>query len=113
YVYRLLDTELMGEPQPSLADLLRFADLFGFNGLNITFPYKQEILPLLDELSPAAREVGAVNTVVLRKRRRFGHNTDVWGFRESFRRSMDRAERRQVLLLGAGGAGAAVAHALL
>ncbi|MCT7377229.1 shikimate dehydrogenase [Chelativorans salis] len=113
YIYRLLDTELMGEPQPSLADLLTFAEHLGFSGFNVTFPYKQEILPLLDELSPAAREVNSVNTVVLRNGRRFGHNTDVWGFRESFRRGMDGVERDQVLLLGAGGAGAAVGHALL
>lgn len=113
YIYRLLDTELMGEPRPSLSDLLRFAEYLGFSGLNVTFPYKRDILPLLSELSPAAREVGSANTVVFRGGRRFGHNTDTWGFRESFRRSMDGAARRQVLLLGAGGAGAAVAHALL
>jgi len=113
YVYRLLDTDQMREPQPSLADLLRFAECFGFSGLNVTFPYKQEILPLLDELSPAASEVGSVNTVIFRDGRRIGDNTDVWGFRESFRRSMSEAPRRRVLLLGAGGAGAAVAHALL
>lgn len=113
YVYRLLDTDLMREPRPTLADLLRFAECFGFAGLNITYPYKQEILPLLDELSPAASEVGSVNTVLFRNGHRIGHNTDVWGFRESFRRSMGEAPRRRVLLLGAGGAGAAVAHALL
>ena len=113
YIYRLLDAELMGEPEPPLPDLLRFAEYFGFTGFNVTFPFKQEILPLLDELSPAAREVGSVNTVVLGNGRRFGHNTDVWGFRESFRRDLARAARDHVLLLGAGGAGAAVAHALL
>jgi shikimate dehydrogenase len=113
YVYRLLDTDLMGQPRPSLPDLLRFAEYLGFTGFNVTFPYKQEILPLLDELSPAAREVDSVNTVVLRNGRRFGHNTDVWGFRESFCRGMSDAPCNQVLLLGAGGAGAAVAYALL
>jgi shikimate dehydrogenase len=113
YIYRLLDADLMSEPGPSLPDLLRFAEHLGFSGLNITFPFKQEILPLLTQLSPAAREVGSVNTVVLRNERRFGHNTDVWGFRESFRRDMAGAARACVLLLGAGGAGAAVAHALL
>jgi len=113
FVYRLLDADLMGTPPPTLPDLLRFAQYLGFSGLNVTFPYKQEILPLLDELSPAAREVGSVNTVVFRNGRRFGHNTDVWGFRESFRRDMAQAPRGSVLLLGAGGAGAAVAHALL
>lgn len=113
YSYRLLDADLMGEPQPALSELLRFAEHLGFTGFNVTFPYKQEILPLLDELSPAAREVSSVNTVVLKNGRRFGHNTDVWGFSESFRRGMAGATRDTVLLLGAGGAGAAVAKALL
>lgn len=113
YVYRLLDADLMGNPSPPLPDILRFAEHLGFSGFNVTFPYKQMILPLLDELSPAAREVGSVNTVVFRNGRRYGHNTDVWGFRESFRREMGGAARDTVLLLGAGGAGAAVARALL
>lgn len=113
YIYRLIDADLLGEPQPSLADLLRFAEHLGFTGFNVTFPFKQEILPLLDELSPAACEVDSVNTVVFRDGRRFGHNTDVWGFRESFRREMGEAAGDTVLLLGAGGAGAAVGHALL
>ena len=113
YVYRLLDTDRMGSPRPALAEIVRFAELFGFSGFNVTFPYKQEILSLLDELSPAARDLGSVNTVVLRDGRRFGHNTDMWGFRESFRRGMADAARDTVLLVGAGGAGVAVAHALL
>jgi shikimate dehydrogenase len=113
FIYRLLDTDMMGGTPPSLEELLRFAELFGFSGFNVTFPYKQAILPLLDELSPAAREIGSVNTVVLKDGRRFGHPTDLWGFRESFRRGMDGAPRSEALLLGAGGAGVAVAHALL
>lgn len=113
YVYRLLDTDRMDNPPPQLADIIRFMELFGFSGFNVTFPYKQQILPLLDELSPAARDLGSVNTVVLRNGRRRGHNTDMWGFRESFRQSMEGAARNSVLLLGAGGAGVAVAHALL
>lgn len=113
YVYRLLDTDQMRDPVPDVADILRFAEDFGFSGLNVTFPYKQVVLPLLDELSPAARSIGSVNTIVFREGRRFGHNTDMWGFAESFRRGIPGAERRHVLLIGAGGAGAAVAHALL
>ncbi|HHZ10208.1 MAG TPA: shikimate dehydrogenase [Rhizobiales bacterium] len=113
YVYRLIDTDRMGTPPPALADIVRQAEFFGFSGLNVTFPYKQEILPLLDELSPAARDLGSVNTVVLRDGRRIGHNTDMWGFRESFRQAMDGVPRDIVLLLGAGGAGAAVGFALL
>lgn len=113
YVYRLLDTDRMGEPVPSLEELLRFAEYFGFRGFNVTFPYKQAIVPLLHDLSPAARSIGSVNTVVFRDGRRCGHNTDIWGFRESFRRGLSGAPRKGVLLLGAGGAGAAVAYALL
>src|SRR6185369_10918929 len=62
---------------------------------------------------PDARAIGAVNTVLLREGRRIGHNTDWSGFAESFRRSMGDVRRGRVVLLGAGGAGAAVAHALL
>ncbi len=113
YIYRLLDTDHMGEGTVQLEDLLAFAGHFGFNGLNVTFPYKQEIIPLLDELSEAAQAVGSVNTVVLRAGRRVGHNTDMWGFRESFLGEMAEAGRDRILLIGAGGAGAAVAHALL
>lgn len=113
YVYRLLDTDRMGDAAPGLADMLAFAEHFGFDGLNVTFPYKQEIIPLLDGLSDAAEALGSVNTVVLREGRRIGHNTDMSGFRESFRHGMAGVERAKILLLGAGGAGAAVAHALL
>jgi shikimate dehydrogenase len=113
YIYRLLDTDRMGDAPPSLASILAFAEYFGFDGLNVTFPYKQEIMPLLDGLSEAAEALGSVNTVVLRDGRRIGHNTDMWGFKESFRQGMAGAARSSVLLLGAGGAGAAVAHALL
>jgi len=113
YVYTLLDTEMMGETAPPLDELVTFAEHFGFTGFNVTFPYKQEIIPLLDELSGAAEILGSVNTVVLRRGRRVGHNTDMWGFKESFRRGMAGAKRAEVLLLGAGGAGAAVAHALV
>ena len=113
YVYRLLDTDRMGDTAPKLADILAFAMHFGFDGLNVTFPYKQEVIPLLDGMSEAAEALGSVNTVVLRDGGRVGHNTDMSGFRESFRRGMVDAPRDRVLLLGAGGAGAAVAHALL
>lgn len=113
YIYRLLDTDRMGDSVPRLADMLSFAEHFGFNGLNVTFPYKQEIIPLLNELSGEAETLGSVNTVVLRDGRRIGHNTDMVGFKESFRNEMAGTMRDRVLLLGTGGAGAAVAHALL
>ena len=113
YVYRLLDTDTMGETAPPLADLVAFAEHFGFTGFNVTFPYKQEIIPLLDELSRGGRDAWLGQHGRAARGRRIGHNTDMWGFKESFRRGMAGARREQVLLLGAGGAGAAVAHALL
>ncbi|MNJ46884.1 Quinate/shikimate dehydrogenase [compost metagenome] len=85
----------------------------GYTGLNITFPCKQAILPLLDDLSAEARGIGAVNTVVLKDGKRIGHNTDCLGFAEGFRRGLADAPRAEVVQMGAGGAGAAVAHALL
>lgn len=112
-VCRLLDTARMGPVPPALGDLLDQAIRFGFNGLNVTYPYKQAVLPLLDDLSPEAASIGSVNTVVIRGGRSGGHNTDYWGFRESFQREMTGVVRRRVLQLGAGGAGAAVARALL
>lgn len=112
YEYRLFDTQLMDHAAASLAAILNRAEAEGFAGLNITHPFKIDVTALVDELSPAAEAVGAVNTVVFRDGRRHGHNTDLWGFAESFRRNMTGAARDSVVLVGAGGGGAAVAHAL-
>jgi shikimate dehydrogenase len=108
--YDLIDTDVDGDIP--LAARLDRAENDGFAGLNITYPYKQEVMALLDEVSASSQRVGAVNTVVFRDGRRFGHNTDHWGFCESFRRGLPDAKRGNVLLIGAGGAGGAVAHAL-
>ncbi|GAA5067837.1 shikimate dehydrogenase [Thermocatellispora tengchongensis] len=110
YVYRLLDTDRLGL---DVGDLVRTARRFGFDGLNITHPCKQSVIPHLDELSPDARMLGAVNTVVFDGDRAVGHNTDWTGFAESFARGLPDAPTHHVVQLGAGGAGAAVAHALL
>ncbi|AQT12195.1 shikimate dehydrogenase [Pseudomonas protegens] len=113
YLYRLIDLDQLGLDSSALPELLRAAEQMSFTGLNITFPCKQSILPLLDELSPEAQGIGAVNTVVLKDGKRVGHNTDCLGFAEGFRRGLPDVARRQVVQMGAGGAGAAVAHALL
>jgi shikimate dehydrogenase len=112
-IYKLIDLERLGLGADALPDLLCAAGRMGFAGLNITHPCKQRVIPLLDELSPEARALGAVNTVLLRDGRRVGHNTDWWGFAESFRRFLPDAKCDRVVLLGAGGAGSAVAHAAL
>jgi len=113
YEYRLIDLDVLGVGAEALPDLLEKAEREGFSGLNITYPCKQAVLAHLDELSDDARAIGAVNTVVLRDGRRCGHNTDWYGFAESFRRGLPDAALRKVVQLGAGGAGAATAHAAL
>lgn len=113
YLYRLIDLDTLGVDPGALPDLLAAAERMGYTGLNITFPCKQAVIPLLHEISDEARGIGAVNTVVLRDGKRIGHNTDCLGFAEGFRRNLSDAPRERVVQLGAGGAGAAVAHALL
>ncbi|RVD74628.1 shikimate dehydrogenase [Pseudomonas koreensis] len=113
YLYRLIDLDQLQLDSNALPDLLQAAERMHYTGLNITFPCKQAIIPLLDELSAEARGIGAVNTVVLKDGKRIGHNTDCLGFAEGFRRGLHDVARERVVQMGAGGAGAAVAHALL
>ncbi|PZP41209.1 MAG: shikimate dehydrogenase [Azospirillum brasilense] len=111
--YKLIDLHALGLGAEALPELLQAAERMGFTGLNITHPCKQAVIPLLDELSPDAAALGAVNTVLLRDGKRIGHNTDWSGYAEAFRRNMEGVALDRVVQLGAGGAGAAVAHALL
>jgi quinate/shikimate dehydrogenase (NAD+) len=111
--YRLMDLETLHVGADALPDLVKEAEREGFAGLNITHPCKQSVLALLHELSDDARAIGAVNTIVLSDGQRTGHNTDWWGFAESFRDELHGVQMHRVVQLGAGGAGAAVAHAML
>ena len=111
--YRLIDVEQEPLTAATLPQLLNAAQQQGFRGLNITYPFKQAVLPLLDSLSEEARAIGAVNTVLFDDGRATGHNTDAPGWGSAFRRAMPEADLRRVTLLGAGGAGSAVAHAVL
>src|SRR5215210_3080497 len=113
YLYRRLDLDRLQRPASAIGEILAAARLVGYDGLNVTHPCKQLVLEHLDELSPDAAALGAVNTVVLRDGRTVGHNTDWSGFARAFDRGLPEAALEQVVLLGAGGAGAAVAHALL
>jgi quinate/shikimate dehydrogenase (NAD+) len=111
--YHLMDADT--PRKRSLPDLLAAVRQSGFGGVNVTFPFKEAVIPLLDEVSAEAREIGAVNTVVIDANgRTSGHNTDRSGFRAAFLESFgaDAARGKPVLLLGAGGAGRAVAFAL-
>ncbi|WP_371651308.1 shikimate dehydrogenase [Streptomyces mirabilis] len=113
YVYRLIDIDVLGVGPEAVGDLVRAARDLGFDGLNITHPCKQLVIDHLDELAPQAAALGAVNTVVFEGGRAIGHNTDVTGFAASFARGLPDAPLERVVQLGAGGAGAAVAHAVL
>src|SRR5487761_1942829 len=111
--YQLLDLEVLHVGVEHLPDLLAEAEQRGFAGLNVTHPCKQAVIPLLHELSDEARAIGAVNTVQFLDGRRRGFNTDSSGFADSFRRGLPGAPLGRVLQIGAGGAGAATAYAML
>jgi shikimate dehydrogenase len=109
YSYRLHDLDVA---PADIGDLLERARQAGYRGLNVTHPCKRRVVEHLDELSAEAAAVEAVNTVVFEDGRAVGHNTDVTGFAESFARGLPGVPVDDVVLLGAGGAGAAVAQAL-
>lgn len=111
--YQLID---LGTPEAALDALpaiVSASRLMGFAGLNITYPCKQAVIPLLDELSEEAKAMGAVNTIVFKKGKAIGHNTDGSGWAWGFRRALPNARIDRVVLVGAGGAGSAIAHALV
>lgn len=111
--YRRIDARVHGFGVDDLPEVLRWVRAFGLDGLNVTHPFKQAIVPLLDDLSPDAADLGAVNTVVIRDGRLFGRNTDWSGWGRAFARARPEGMRDPVVLLGAGGAGVAVGYALL
>jgi shikimate dehydrogenase len=112
YRYHLIDFDRLELDDLALSEVVAEAGSLGFSGLNITYPFKQAVMPLLADVAPDAIAIGAVNTVVFGPRT-IGHNTDCWGFAESFRQGLPDVARRQVLQLGSGGAGVAVAQALV
>jgi len=111
--YHLMDVD---GPRPrTLPELFAAVRTAGFAGVNVTFPFKEAVIPLLDEVSPEAAEIGAVNTIVFDAAgRSTGHNTDRSGFRAAFLAAFggNAVRGKPVLQLGAGGAGRAVAFAL-
>ena len=112
--YHLLDVDrLPGRRLPQLLEALKTA---GFVGTNITFPFKQDVIPLLDAIDPEAAQTGAINTVAIAPDgRTTGYNFDRRGWRHAFEETFGRssAQDATVVLVGAGGAGHAVAFALM
>ncbi len=111
--YQLIDLDGSSRGVEALPGLIEAARIMGFTGLNITYPCKQSVIPLLDSLSEEAQSIGAVNTVIRAGDRLIGHNTDGSGWSWGFRRALPRADLSRVVLLGAGGAGSACADAVL
>ncbi len=95
YSYEL--TELAPE------ELERFMKEHPFDAINVTIPYKRDVIPYLDECSPIAREIGAVNTVVRRNGKLCGYNTDFYGMEAMLRRMNMELKEKKVLILGSGG----------
>ncbi|QSR17500.1 shikimate dehydrogenase [Novosphingobium sp. KA1] len=112
-VYRILDSEAVGFGAGDLGQFLAMLASLGFDGLNVTHPFKQAVVPLLDELSDAAVRLGAVNTVLFRDGRTYGDNTDWSGYRAHFLAGLGVLPRGKVAMIGAGGAAAAVGYAHL
>ena len=108
--YQLI--EVAGADPAGLRALLDGVRRLGFAGVNVTFPYKEAVVPLLDEMSARARDIGAVNTVVVRDGRLIGHNTDTTGFERAIVDLVAASNRGPVALIGAGGVGKAIAFAL-
>ena len=108
--YQLI--EVAGADPAELRALLDGVRRLGFAGVNVTFPCKEAVVPLLDEMSARARDIGAVNTVVVRDGRLVGHNTDTTGFERAIGDLVAKSNRGPVALIGAGGVGKAIAFAL-
>ncbi len=89
--YQLIDVP--GADAAQLQSLLAALAPIGFAGVNVTYPYKEAVLPLLDGLSPGAQAVGAVNTIVVRDGRLIGHNTDMTGFSRAWCRPSGRGPK--------------------
>jgi len=112
-IYKLIDLKALSLSLEALGDLVAWAEDSGFAGLNITHPCKQTATAFVDTLSEDAAAVGAINTIVFENGRRIGQNTDCFGFAQSFQEDMVGVAPGKVVLLGAGGAGSAVGHALM
>jgi shikimate dehydrogenase len=113
YVYRAIDLTSAGISPDRVGEVLTWARTMGFDAVNVTHPCKQLVLEHLDHVDPVAATLGAVNTVLFTEDGTVGHNTDTTGFAHGFVEGLPDAAMNNVVLLGAGGAGTAVADALL
>jgi quinate/shikimate dehydrogenase (NAD+) len=104
--------EVAGAGREQLRALLDGVRNLGFAGVNVTFPYKEAVVDLLDELSPGAAAIGAVNTVVVSNNGLIGHNTDTTGFARAVDNLVTGSGHGAIAVIGAGGVGKAIGFAL-
>jgi len=108
---RVKDAEYQAYSIPHISEVFYLFES-GIYGLNVTIPYKEQVIPCLDELEISAKEIGAVNTIKISNGRTIGYNTDVYGFQKSIEPFLDKIRSKKALILGTGGASKAVAYAL-
>ena len=113
FVYRPIDLLELQLPATAIGDLLSAGINLGFNAFNVTHPCKQLVLEYLDDIDPAAKRLGDCNTVLIEDGKLIGYNTDRSGFASALALELPDANLADVVLLGAGGAGSAVADALI
>jgi shikimate dehydrogenase len=113
YEYRLLELERRDDAPDAIGGILAECRAAGFAAVNITYPWKQLVLPHLDELDDAAARIGAANLVIFRDHGAVGFNVDGTGFAAGLRDGLPGATLDSVVQFGGGGAGSATADALL
>ena len=106
----ITDTQYLNFELKNISEFKQLISKIKFSGLNVTIPYKESIIPFLDELSEEAKAIGAVNTIRFYKERLIGYNTDYLGFKNSILPILK--GRKRALILGDGGAAKAIKYAL-
>lgn len=110
--YHLIDAGVLGFTAADLPKLLDGVRHLGFAGVNVTHPFKEAVVPCVDSLDAAAQRIGSINTIVVRERKLVGYNTDFSGFLTAWRHVFGDLRPGRVALIGAGGVGRAIGHAL-
>lgn len=105
--------ELIEMPRENFEDSFKRLCQDGYDGLNVTIPYKELVLPCLDKLTPQAKYIGAVNTISFQDGKSIGHNTDYDGFRLMLEKMDIPVKGKNAVILGTGGASKAIIKALL
>ncbi|MBK6498284.1 MAG: shikimate dehydrogenase [Saprospiraceae bacterium] len=108
-----IDADYKTYPLNNIKEFAALISKLDFSGLNVTIPYKEAILPYLDEVDIVAKTIGAVNTIAFKNGKTIGYNTDCYGFEKSLLSSIEKSKNIQgALVLGTGGASRAVQYIL-